>query len=78
VSFHDPHVPEFPSMRKYQISLASVVLTPDALAQADCVVVVTDHKAIDWNMVAAHAGLVVDSRNALARVSGCKARVVKA
>ncbi len=78
VSFHDPHVPEFPSMRKYQISLASVALTPQALAQADCVVVVTDHKAIDWNMVGAHAGLIVDSRNALARVSGCKARVVKA
>jgi UDP-N-acetyl-D-glucosamine dehydrogenase len=78
VSYHDPHVPEFPSMRKYQISLASVPLMPQTLAASDCVVVVTDHKSIDWNVVAAHAILIVDSRNAMSRTTNGKARIVKA
>jgi UDP-N-acetyl-D-glucosamine dehydrogenase len=78
VSYHDPHVATFPSMRKYQISLTSVELSAAALAGADCVVVVTDHAAIDWTLVGTHAKLVVDSRNAMVRGRGVKARVVKA
>lgn len=78
VSYHDPHVPEFPSMRKYQISLASVPLSAATLATADCVVIVTDHRAIDWTLVGQHAKLVVDSRNAMSRAQAPKARVVKA
>ncbi len=78
VSYHDPHVATFPSMRKYQISLTSVELSAAVLASADCVVVVTDHAAIDWTLVGAHAKLVVDSRNAMVRARGVKARVVKA
>jgi UDP-N-acetyl-D-glucosamine dehydrogenase len=42
------------------------------------VLVVTDHDAIDWKLVAEHAGLIVDSRNAMARVQGVRGRVVKA
>jgi UDP-N-acetyl-D-glucosamine dehydrogenase len=33
-----------------------------ALAAADCVVVVTDHSLYDWNQVRSAAGLVVDTR----------------
>jgi len=33
---------------------------------ADCVVVVTDHSAIDYAAVARQASLIFDSRNALA------------
>jgi len=78
VSYHDPHVARFPSMRKHSIDLESVALTPDALAGSDCVVVVTNHKAIDWALVGAHAKLIVDTRNAMAGVPGVKARIVKA
>jgi UDP-N-acetyl-D-glucosamine dehydrogenase len=66
-------------MRKHAIDLESVNLTPAALRRADAVVVVTHHRAIDWKRVAKHARLVVDTRNAMARVAGvCHARVVKA
>jgi UDP-N-acetyl-D-glucosamine dehydrogenase len=78
VSYHDPHVPRFPSMRKFAIDLASVPLTPRALQEADCVVIVTDHDAIDWTLVGTHARLVVDSRNAMARAASPRARIVKA
>jgi UDP-N-acetyl-D-glucosamine dehydrogenase len=69
VSYHDPHVPLFAGMRKYmEYRMHSVPLTPAALAEADCVLVVTNHKAIDWSLVAKHSRLVVDSRNALGRL----------
>jgi UDP-N-acetyl-D-glucosamine dehydrogenase len=78
VSYHDPHVPEFPAMRRYSIALQSVPLDASTLRAADCVLVVTDHDAIDWPLVASQASLVVDSRNALARVPSPRARIVKA
>jgi UDP-N-acetyl-D-glucosamine dehydrogenase len=36
-----------------------------ASAQADCVVIVTDHKAFDYSKIVACAKLIVDTRNAL-------------
>ena len=38
--------------------------TEDMVAAADCVIVVTDHSAIDFAMVKRRARLVVDTRNA--------------
>ncbi len=66
IEYHDPHRSRFPNMRKYQFDLESVPLTPAGIAAADAVIVVTNHRAIDWSMVAAHARLVVDTRNAMA------------
>ena len=67
VSYHDPHVPLFAGMRKYmEYRMHSVPLTKENLKAADCVLVVTNHAAIDWQAIAEHARLVVDSRNALA------------
>jgi UDP-N-acetyl-D-glucosamine dehydrogenase len=62
VSYHDPHVPCF---REDGAEYRSVPLTPDAVAAADCVIVVTDHSAVDYRMVKRHARLVVDTRDAL-------------
>jgi UDP-N-acetyl-D-glucosamine dehydrogenase len=36
-----------------------------AAAQADCVVIVTDHTAFDYKGLAQRAALIVDTRNAL-------------
>jgi UDP-N-acetyl-D-glucosamine dehydrogenase len=53
-------------MRSHRIELDSVSLTAERLAACDCAVVVTDHRSIDWDLVAAHAPLIIDTRNALA------------
>jgi len=42
------------------------------LRQADCVVVVTDHSAFDYGMVARESKVVVDARNALKGKNGHK------
>ncbi|RMH69337.1 MAG: hypothetical protein D6683_16235, partial [Actinomyces sp.] len=39
-------------------------LTNDALAAADCVVLLTDHSAFDMERVLTHGRLIVDTRNA--------------
>lgn len=70
VSFHDPHVPELTSGRHYSIDLASVDLSPELLAASDAVLIVTDHAAVDYEAVKAHAPLVVDTRGVLRGDSG--------
>jgi UDP-N-acetyl-D-glucosamine dehydrogenase len=62
VSYHDPHVPCFAEDgHEYR----SVTLTPETVSAADCVMVVTDHSAIDYAMIKRRARLVVDTRNAM-------------
>jgi UDP-N-acetyl-D-glucosamine dehydrogenase len=70
VNYHDPHVTAFPKMRAYQIDLQSVPLTEKTLKEHDCVLIVTDHDAVDWGAIAKHARLIVDSRNAIERFVG--------
>jgi UDP-N-acetyl-D-glucosamine dehydrogenase len=65
VEYHDPHVP---ALDEDGVTLRSVPLTPAALQAADCVLVVTDHTAVDYAAVARHARILVDTRNVLARV----------
>jgi UDP-N-acetyl-D-glucosamine dehydrogenase len=62
VTYHDPHVPSFnEDGHEYR----SLPLTPQTVEAADCVMVVTDHAAIDFHMVKRHARLAVDTRHAL-------------
>ncbi len=60
VSYHDAHVATLATR-----SLESVPLNPQTLTAHDVVVVVTDHDGVDWDMVVAHAPLVVDLRRAV-------------
>jgi len=62
ISYSDPHVPVFPKMREHQFDLSSVALTPETLAAADCVLLATDHKKFDYDMIRRHAALIVDTR----------------
>ena len=79
VSYHDPHVPLFAGMRKYmEYRMHSVPLEPETLKQADCVLIVTNHRQIDWTLIGAHARLVVDSRNAMADVLPITGNYVRA
>lgn len=60
IHYHDPHVPQvLLSGTKY----TSVALTEAEIEAADCVVVLTDHEQIDYEVIASHARAVVDTRN---------------
>jgi UDP-N-acetyl-D-glucosamine dehydrogenase len=62
--YHDPHVAAMP-----ELDLQSVALTPEAVAAADCVVIITGHNDVDYAMVVDRAASVLDLRNATGRRS---------
>ncbi len=59
VDYHDPYVPR---TRVNESTLTSVPL--ESAGTYDCVVVVTDHKVVDYTGLVERAQLVVDCRNA--------------
>ncbi|MCZ8203701.1 nucleotide sugar dehydrogenase [Gemmatimonas sp.] len=73
VEFHDPFVSEF---REEGHSRKGVELSDEMLRWADAVVVVTDHKTVDYQRVVDHATLVVDTRNVTAGLTPGRARIV--
>ncbi|HVE65058.1 MAG TPA: nucleotide sugar dehydrogenase [Thermoanaerobaculia bacterium] len=64
ISYHDPHVPSAPRMRSWPDlpPMASQPLTEELLRSMDAVVLVTDHSAVDYELVGRHAPLIVDTR----------------
>ena len=79
VAYHDPFVPIIPKTREH-IQLAgrtSLDLTPETVSGFDAVLISTNHDGVDYQMMADHATLIVDTRNAMKEFSG-KAVVVKA
>ncbi|MCP3902940.1 MAG: nucleotide sugar dehydrogenase [Planctomycetes bacterium] len=78
VCYHDPHVERLSHMRHYDLDLSSTPLTEETIRGQDCVVIVTNHTAIDYGLIGRAASLIVDTRNAMTSVDGVTARVVKA
>jgi UDP-N-acetyl-D-glucosamine dehydrogenase len=73
VEFHDPFIK---CVREEGHVREGIALTPKHLAGTDAVVVVTDHRAVDYQVVMDHASLIVDSRNVTKDLVKTKARVV--
>ncbi len=67
VTYSDPYVP---GLRVDGIDLKSA--PEESAAAADCVVIVTDHSAFDYQALVRRACLVVDTRNALKGVNSHK------
>jgi UDP-N-acetyl-D-glucosamine dehydrogenase len=65
VDYHDPHIPATHKMRRYDLQMKSISLSPKTVAQYDCVLIATHHSAYDWPMIARSARLIVDSRGAM-------------
>lgn len=80
LTYHDPFVPVLPSMRHHNLpELHSHELTEDFLRQQDAVLISTDHDDVNYPVLKRHASLIVDTRNAMARVTESgNARIVKA
>lgn len=62
VNFHDPFV-EKVHLEGTNRHLHGIPLSEEAVAGADCVVIVTDHSQIDYGWIVDRAKLIVDTRN---------------
>jgi len=74
LSYSDPYVPRFTHAG---LAFQSVPVTPDALRETDCAVIVSDHRDFDYQTIGKHAKLILDTRNAMKAVSNPKGRIVK-
>lgn len=78
VSYHDPLIPKIPKTRHYSIDLESVPLNLDNVRSADCVLIITDHSAIDYVLLHKHARLIVDTRNVMCNISDPEGKIFQA
>ncbi len=65
VDYYDPFVAETRAVRKYDLRLASVKWGAATIASYDCVLISTAHSGVDYSVVAKHAKLCVDTRDAM-------------
>ena len=66
VSYVDPYVPEIHAAHwSGKTDVSSVEAGPGSFGRYDCIVVITDHAAFDYEAMVAEADLIVDTRNAI-------------
>ena len=66
VVYSDPHVPFLTAeLWNGPHALESLTLDREVLEACDCAVIITDHRAFDYEFIAQHCQNVVDTRNAL-------------
>jgi len=73
VAYHDPFVSRF---QEDGHEFVGVELTDERLREADAVVIVTDHDAVDYQRVVNLAAVVVDARNATKGLAAAKGKIV--
>ncbi len=74
LSYNDPFVP---SMRLNGEVLRSLELSPQSIANHDCLIILTDHSIYDFRAIIASAKLVIDTRNATKGFDEFKDRIIK-
>ena len=71
VRYADPYVPALAARAWHGgVDMTTEPLTPEAIAAADCVAILTEHRTVDYDMVLRSAKLIVDTRNAIAGTHG--------
>ncbi|MGD0387606.1 MAG: nucleotide sugar dehydrogenase [Tepidisphaeraceae bacterium] len=78
VEYNDPHVPATHRMRNYDLQMRSQSFSAQSLGEYDCVIIATHHSAYDWQMIADHAKLIIDTRGAMRHVTGRRDHIVMA
>ena len=74
ISFSDPFTPQCVLGGE---TLRSIKPTERALSTKDCVVIVTDHSAYDYRMIARNSKLLFDTRNATRIIPKGKRSIIK-
>jgi UDP-N-acetyl-D-glucosamine dehydrogenase len=74
VSYHDPYIPH---LDHDNIKLDSAPDLMAAVAEADCVAIITNHSDYDYDAILDAATMVVDTRNALGKKGKASPKVVR-
>ena len=78
VDYHDPYIPKLPPTRKYNFDLVSIDASSlvSRLPSYDLILLSTDHDSLDYDLIAKHSKLIIDTRNVFER-KGIKSDKVK-
>ncbi|MCW0220430.1 MAG: nucleotide sugar dehydrogenase [Prosthecobacter sp.] len=70
VEYYDPHVPVIRPSREHShfAGRQNLDLTAENIANFDLVLLATNHQVVDYALIAEHARLIVDTRNAFAHL----------
>ncbi len=81
VQYHDPYVPKFQIggdvVLRDVIALEGVPLTEEVVRGADCCVIITGHRKIDYEWLLATSHLVIDTVNVTDKFSSSMAQVLR-
>jgi UDP-N-acetyl-D-glucosamine dehydrogenase len=78
-TYNDPHIPSLPKMRHHNVpAMESQELTPEFLAEQDCVLIATDHSAYDYDFIVKNSSMILDTRNATKDVAQGREKIYKA
>lgn len=70
VEYSDPFISETPRVRRHDLKMTSVSLTPESVSSFDVVLISTNHTAFDYELIAKNAKLIVDTRDAMREYHG--------
>lgn len=65
VDYHDPFLPSLPKTRKYNLKLDSIDLTAENVKKYDCILLITDHDNVDYNLLIESGTMIIDTRGRL-------------
>ncbi len=64
IDYSDPYVNKLPPTRKYNYDMNSIPINSSTLSNYDIVLLVTDHDSFNYDLIAQHSNLIIDTRNA--------------
>lgn len=75
VSYHDPYIPALRTHEGKEMRCVEDLM--QAVAEADCVIIVTNHKVYDYPAILQAAKFIFDTRNALGKAGKSNPKVVR-
>ena len=69
IEYSDPNVPTF---QEGSLEGESLELNGDMLKEFECVIIITDHSSIDWQMIFDNSKFIVDTRNVSSKIKAGK------
>ena len=78
MQIYDPFIPRTHKQREHDLKMVSKKLSAKMLSSYEAVIISTDHSEYDYSWIVKNAKLVVDTRNATAKVRSGRSKIVKA
>ena len=78
VDYNDPYIPQTHKQREHDLKMKSKPLSSKMLSGYDVVLIATDHSEYDYQWIVNNAKLIIDTRNATAKIKRGRKKIVKA